>query len=152
MLRAEKLFTVLDSSIEYIQIVNRCAMFEIANPNNETVGRDWRGTDWVRTAQTYLKRVELRANLLRTLWTVWERGTNSSRTFYFVLNIFNQNKSGYDRIMIELGLYANRINVIETPYVGVHTYYNWCSTALRCNASLLGPKYGNSVRRTSISF
>ena len=39
MLRAAKLFMVLDNSIEYIQVVNRCAMFEIANPNNETVGK-----------------------------------------------------------------------------------------------------------------
>ena len=81
MLRAAKLFMVLDNSIEYIQVVNRCAMFEIAIPNNETVGktvifivyltpsfygRDWCSTDWVRTQQTYLKRVGLRANLL---WT-----------------------------------------------------------------------------------
>ena len=71
--------------------------------------------DGIDVAQTYLKRVELRANLLRTLWTVWERGTNSSRTFYFVLNISNQNKSGYDRSMVESGLYANGISVIETP-------------------------------------
>ena len=71
--------------------------------------------DGIDVVRTYLKRVELRENLLRTLWTVWERGTNSSRMFYFVLNIFNQNKSGYDRSMVELGLYANGINVIETP-------------------------------------
>ena len=38
MLRAAKLFIVLDNSIEQIQVVNRCAMFEIANPNDETVG------------------------------------------------------------------------------------------------------------------
>ena len=71
--------------------------------------------DRIDVAQTYLKQVELRANLLRTLWTVWGRGTNSPRTFYFVLNISNQNKSGYDRSMVELGLYANGISVIETP-------------------------------------
>ena len=35
--------------------------------------------------------------------------------FIFFLNIFNQNKSGHDRNMVELGLYANRINVIEMP-------------------------------------
>ena len=78
-------------------------------------GRDWRSADWVRTAQTYLKLVEIRANLLRTLLTVWERETNSFRTFYFALNIFNQNKRSYDRSMVDLGLYANGINVIDTP-------------------------------------
>ena len=72
------------------------------------------GIDVVRTGWEPHRRVELRANLLQTLWTVWERGTNSSRTFYFVLNISNQNKSGYDRSMINLDLYANAIHVIET--------------------------------------
>ena len=38
-LRAAKLFIVLDNSIELIKVVNRCAMFEIANPNDETVGK-----------------------------------------------------------------------------------------------------------------
>ena len=39
VLMVTKLFVILDNSIEYIQVVNRCAMFEIANPNNETVGK-----------------------------------------------------------------------------------------------------------------
>ena len=39
ILKAANLFMVLDNSIEYIQAVNRCAMFEITNPNDETVGK-----------------------------------------------------------------------------------------------------------------
>ena len=39
MLRTAKLFIVLDNSIEYIQAVNRCAMFEIAKKQTQIMKR-----------------------------------------------------------------------------------------------------------------
>ena len=39
MLRSAKLFMALDNSIEYIQVVNRCAMYEIAKKQTQIMKR-----------------------------------------------------------------------------------------------------------------